>query len=372
MKKFFISAVLALGMCISNVYSQERIVALDSFFDNWYGGVMAGTIHSPYNKGMKPAFGLEIGKQITPVLAASVQGITGINSTYSNNAFDDLNITLNGKLNLMNLFLGYKGEPRLFEVEGVFGIGLMHEFFPSAQRAKDNNALSARAGASLNFNLGKEKRWTLSVRPAYLGVVDGKAEAMFENASRFELMAGVVYSFGRHKGKPHMEVREVYGQDYIDTMNDDINDMRRRMQAMEKDMEEKDKKNEELMAALSECNAKAKQTEESMPDSFIEPVVSFRKSSADLEVTQLPNLENMVTYMEKYPELKLELKGYASPEGNAKFNQKLSERRANRVKEILVNKYGIDADRITATGMGIGENFSEPEMNRAVIATFKK
>lgn len=54
------------------------------------------------------------------------------------------------------------------------------------------------------------------------------------------------------------------------------------------------------------------------------------------------------------------------------LNQKLSEERAYTIKEILVNKYGIEADRIDAKGMGVGSNFSEPEMNRAAVINFYK
>ena len=65
------------------------------------------------------------------------------------------------------------------------------------------------------------------------------------------------------------------------------------------------------------------------------------------------------------------ISGYASPEGNADFNQKLSEKRAKAVKKILVDKYGINADRITTEGKGVGSIFAEPTYNRASICVTK-
>ncbi len=46
--------------------------------------------------------------------------------------------------------------------------------------------------------------------------------------------------------------------------------------------------------------------------------------------------------------------GHTDPLGSKAYNQKLSERRANTVKEYLVSK-GISADRISASGKGMTE-----------------
>ena len=42
-----------------------------------------------------------------------------INTSNSKTAFDASDISLLGKVNLVNLFSGYAGEPRLFEVEAI-------------------------------------------------------------------------------------------------------------------------------------------------------------------------------------------------------------------------------------------------------------
>ena len=73
--------------------------------------------------------------------------------------------------------------------------------------------------------------------------------------------------------------------------------------------------------------------------------------------------------MKANEDAKVEIKGYASPEGSAKFNQKLSQARAEAVKKALVKRYHIDADRLTATGMGATNKLSsQVEFNR--VATF--
>lgn len=368
MKKIILSFMAA--ACFANAFSQVEVTTNNKFFDNWYGGVLVGTTHSTAFDKMRPSVGLELGKQITPVLGVSVQGITGINSTYSRNAFDELSLTLNGKLNLMNLFGGYKGSPRLFEIEGVFGAGFMHQFYNS-NYASDNNMLTARGGASLNFNVGKEKQWTLSLRPACVFDVEAFGKSDLGKFSKFELMAGVVYHFKGVSGARHHGIMTAYDQDYVDNLNSNINDMRKRNAALEEENANAQKQNEELTKALNDCNASVKELENSC-DMSIEPVVAFRQGKDRVDVSQLSNIESIANFMKKNSDVKLDIKGYASPEGNAEFNQKLSEQRAYNVKDILVNKYEIEADRISAQGMGVGDNFSKPEMNRAIIAKFYK
>lgn len=61
--------------------------------------------------------------------------------------------------------------------------------------------------------------------------------------------------------------------------------------------------------------------------------------------------------------------GYASPEGSKEINEKLSVSRAEAVKNILVKRYKISADRLTTKGMGATDKlFEQVEFNR--VATF--
>ena len=68
---------------------------------------------------------------------------------------------------------------------------------------------------------------------------------------------------------------------------------------------------------------------------------------------------------------RLDLIGYASPEGSAEVNARIAAARAEAVKTILVNKYKINASRITAEGQGVGDMFTEPDWNRVSICTIE-
>ncbi len=155
-KKILLAATLVAAMSVNAQKAYEGT----AFFDNWYIGLNGGGItplsHSAFWKNMRGTAGLELGKQVTPVLGVSFQGLTAVNTSYSRTAFDALNLSANGKINLNNLFGGYLGEPRLFEVEAIAGIGWGHDFMNSGY-GKDDSYMTSRFGASLNFNVGEQK-----------------------------------------------------------------------------------------------------------------------------------------------------------------------------------------------------------------------
>ena len=62
-------------------------------------------------------------------------------------------------------------------------------------------------------------------------------------------------------------------------------------------------------------------------------------------------LERVVTFMNDNPEVKIEISSHTDSRSSDAFNKKLSQLRANNVKQYLIDK-GIDASRIKAIGYG--------------------
>ena len=83
-------------------------------------------------------------------------------------------------------------------------------------------------------------------------------------------------------------------------------------------------------------------------------------------------MERVASYMNKHPETKVVIKGYASPEGSIELNARLAAARAEAVKTILVKRYRIAANRVTAEGQGVGDMFTEPDWNRVSICTIEE
>lgn len=79
--------------------------------------------------------------------------------------------------------------------------------------------------------------------------------------------------------------------------------------------------------------------------------INFPFDSAAITAEEAPKVTEFATFLKDSPAYKTELVGYTDSKGTEKYNQKLSEKRAAAVKAEL-EKEGIAADRLTATGKG--------------------
>jgi len=80
-------------------------------------------------------------------------------------------------------------------------------------------------------------------------------------------------------------------------------------------------------------------------------VVSFPTASTTLDKNARGGLTGLATWMKAKDERTVKLQGYADPTGNAEFNQKLSEKRAEAVKDYLTAQ-GVDPERISTNALG--------------------
>ena len=323
MKKVTILVAAALAVTSLSANAQKAYEGT-RFLDNWYvgvkGGVTTPTAHSAFWRNMRAETGIELGKQITPVLGVSFEGLTGINTSMSKTAFDDLNLGLLGKINLNNLFCGYNGQPRLFEVEGIAGFGWGHDFMNSGY-GYDRSYMVSRFGASLNFNLGEQKAWTVNVRPAIVYRMDGnRAQLLNVNKSKIEILAGVTYHFASSNGKHYMTIQKPYNQAEVDALNESVNALRAENARKEEALNAKAAENARLAKELTDLKNAPKQVETIVQNTHsksLESVVTFRQGKTTISADQIPNVERIATYMKNNPKSTVSIKGYASPEGSA-------------------------------------------------------
>ncbi|MEC6796762.1 OmpA family protein [Photobacterium sp. S4TG1] len=101
--------------------------------------------------------------------------------------------------------------------------------------------------------------------------------------------------------------------------------------------------------------------------------ILFANDSAELPENYMQNIKQMSQFLMKYPKTHIELKGYASPVGNATYNIALSKRRASVIRQALIND-GIPPSRIKTMGFGDSDpvaayNIEESNtLSRRVIA----
>lgn len=79
--------------------------------------------------------------------------------------------------------------------------------------------------------------------------------------------------------------------------------------------------------------------------------VSFETDEAELKAAALRRLYPLVTYLNEHPNREVIIEGHTDSTGSASYNQKLSQQRADAVREFLISN-GIAPDRIITRGYG--------------------
>lgn len=363
----FAAAAMAVSV---NAQTVTESKTFDNFYIGINGGAQVKTTGESWMNNLNSNAGLRIGRWFTPVFGLAAEGNVYFNDHYmpqSKTVARYMNVGLIGTVNLSNWFAGYKGEPRLFEVVPVYGFGWGHTFGTD----KNYNVLTSKAGIDFTFNLGKAKAWQVYVEPSMNWSLNGygyEGVAYNINKSAFQLNAGIVYKFKNSNGSHNFTIAQLRDQNEIDGLNSQINSLRSDLNDKDAQLSAKDKQIKDLQNALDECNKKPKYVKPATATN-LQPTVLFRQGKAVVDKSQMPNIELIAQYMKNHPEAKVEIKGYASPEGNKDFNQALSQKRADAVKNVLVKKYKIAADRLTTKGMGATDKlFKQVEFNR--VSTF--
>lgn len=85
--------------------------------------------------------------------------------------------------------------------------------------------------------------------------------------------------------------------------------------------------------------------------SFLSKSVKFKKNNSELTLESSKHLDNVAKVLRKHPNMKIEIKGFGCDLGTDEVNLKLSQSRADHVKEYLV-KRKVPARQLNAVGRG--------------------
>lgn len=91
---------------------------------------------------------------------------------------------------------------------------------------------------------------------------------------------------------------------------------------------------------------------EPKPLPTVKLAVYFDFDKTDFDAEALSSIKKVATFMKADPTLKVEVRGLADNPGSNDYNQRLSQRRSDKVKAELIKVYGIEASRINANGNG--------------------
>ncbi|MGP1596947.1 MAG: OmpA family protein [Prevotella denticola] len=367
MKKLVL--MLAAASMAASVSAQT--VAESKTFDNIYvginGGVATKTTGHKWLSDLDPNAGIRVGRYFTPVFGLAVEG----NAYFSNKPWGSTgtvvratNVSLLGTVNLSNWFGGYKGEPRVFEVSALYGLGWAH-LFTSDKAFKEltsgqRNRMTSKAALDFAFNFGSEKQWQVYVEPsinfAFLGqstkktarikntvpptteLVDYTTDYGYKagsnagqpayniNNSFVQLNAGVVYKFKNSNGTHNFTIVTPRDQAEIDALNAQINELRNRKPEV----------------ITKEVVKEVPAVKEFTVSDLV--FVTFAQGKYALTNDAKSALNNIKEGSH------VQVIGTASPEGSKEINDRLSQARADVVANYLKAR-GVNVDE--ATGKGV-------------------
>lgn len=368
---------LALLTFSSGYAQQTNYVGSSKFIDNWSIGVFGGVntnLHT-WNAPQGGHFGIELVRQITSIWGVRGQVIAGVNDLsnwqghashiHNGTVIDNLQAYVLGTFNVTNAVCGYNGKSRLFELGLVAGVGYGHGFDSDGNVQTSDvllkDALLTKAGADLNFNIGQSKAWTVSLRPSVTFNTVGHGQYCASHAV-FSADAAVVYHFKNSNGK-HYADRAILRDEAEIAMKDNL------ISSLNKENTDLKNENEELKKTLADELAKPVQVDtvvigETNPYTA---QVTFKQNSANIEdESQIVALAEQIKSVGK----KVNILGYASIEGEESYNNELSNRRANIVKDALIKNLGDKYKCLLgkATGLGTTAKFGDKlEQNRVVV-----
>lgn len=376
---FFAAAAMAVSASAQVTVEGSKLT--DNIYVGINGGVGVITTHNKWMKNLMPNFGVRVGKNITPIFGIAIDGTAYMglrqenplvgNSNVLSTAFKAVNTSVLGTVNFNNLICGYKGEPRAFEVTGLFGIGWFHTFgshngtrllelpiyyFDQAygyanERAViyDNddkvyvsqNKLSSKVALNFAYNFGSAKQWQVYVEPSMTWIfgnhyhatrpgVQTSDPAYDINNSIFGVNAGLVYKFKNSNGTHNFKIAQLRDQAEIDELNRIINELRnRKPEVVTKEV-----------------------VKEVVKEVSIDDLVFVTFAQGKYNLTN-----EAKAALDKVAEGKhVQIVGTASPEGSKELNDRLSQNRANVVADYLKAR-GVIVDEALGKGVqGVTSN----------------
>ena len=360
MRKIITLIVAMLFMCN---FATAQTVEHSKFFQNMYIGIDGGVVtpmipaeDASFFDVWNPTFGIEVGKNVTPITGFSIegQGVADITNGIKNTKITESDVFGNVKFNLMNLFGGYKGYPRMVELSTVAGIGWVHDF---NEQPVDPNYIAYKTGLQLDFNLGKNRAWQINMKPSVIWNHSNQYTEIqyLKNGAEVRGTVGVTYKFG-YRNMQGVKTHNFTMCPYSVTA-DEYNSL------MDKYNELLDNCKDTVVVEKEVTVEKVVETVVNVPtDLFID----FKIGSSVLST----NAENMISsYAENIPSgYTVKVIGSADTKtGNEGLNKRLADERANAVINVL-EKCGVK-DVVKETTLDIDEN---AEASRCALIMVRK
>ncbi len=312
-------------------------------------------------------YNIGFGKWFSPYMGWRL-GFYGGALHWENNGMDRADY-VNANLDFMwDMFnsLGGVDSKRVFSIVPFVGLGgtyLWHEE-PAGTIAKHSGGrkssswtLPVSGGLQLRFRLSKYVDFFAEARASFYG--DNFNNIAYGRPIDINVTCtgGFAITFG---GRDYKSYNPCDYLGYIDNLNNQVNDLRGALAT--------------TAAALAAAEAQLP-CPEVVEAAVVETpapmmaTVRFSLNSAKISSMEMVNVYNTAEWMKANPDQNVTIVGYADKDtGTAAYNMGLSKRRAQAVYDTLVNKYGINPDRLSIQANGSDvQPYGENNWNRIVI-----
>ncbi len=127
-----------------------------------------------------------------------------------------------------------------------------------------------------------------------------------------------------------------------------------------------DQQEQDLRNAMAQSEAASIQRDQEVLRATFKSEMLFDFDSATLKAGAYPELDRVANVLNKYPKTTILIQGHTDASGPEDYNQALSEKRAQAVKNALIQR-GVQEVRLYAVGYGESQPISsDPAANRRV------
>jgi len=365
MKNFFVALALLAGTLTATAQTAKptnglRGYVTNGFWDNWEISAGAGFNYYHWGYGSHGKVGWEVNaaatKWVIPALGVRVQLQGGEHnyrlSSTANTSESYLGLHGDLMVNVSN-WVRYR-EDRFYSFIPFVGFGLLTTDLSSS--ASSYNTLGAYAGILNKFRLGERFDLNLELK-TYASKRD---QEVFRKA--LSVTAGVSYRFNKRNWDRVPQPVDVSGYvKQINTLKDDLAAARDDAAAAKNAAAEAAKEAEAARLALANVKPVYVDGQSSL--------VFFPIGQSKLTEQDKLRLDQFVNQIKNgNPDKIYTIEGHAdSATGSARWNQRLSEARAQSVYDYFVSK-GVDANRLQIKACGDKESpYGKPANDRVVI-----
>ena len=370
-KKKSLIAVVALVLFSLNAMAQDDAYPRYGFGSNWKLGAEAIYNHQYSNGGFldwrhatDAGFGIVLEKELSHVwdirLHAAIPGIFTNVPDGTPGWYDRYGkFTADVKFNINDAVAGYNPERR-FSVYALAGAGISDRY--AVERFGKFAAL-LQGGLGLSCDFGKHGTFYAEY------VVDNVADIAdpnFIHDLHGSAVVGLMFRFGpTQKDLDRIANEKKLNQDDFDALNEQVNKLNGELGEAQQEGTRLNNRVSELEQQLADAEAAAKENNGNDElDAVINGVsddnvafralpfsVLFENDSYGISPSQMEKIEAVAQVMKDNPELRISVVGYCDYTASEEYNQQLSERRAEVVKEQLM-RLGVSESRLTSYGKG--------------------